>query len=462
MKRILFVEDDLMIIRIYRGSFQSQGYEVEVATDGHAALECLKKNTPDVVVLDLQLPKVDGVEVLKQIRAQPATKQLPVIVFSNAFLGKLVEDAWKAGATKCLTKASCTPKQFLKILETTLGSAPSRTEAGAARSLPPGPASPDMIPATEALAQLAREANSWAAAVLPGAPPTLDRPSSPPESLAASRPVPPAPAASRAMRSITYSVEFQAQGVIRKIVLDTCPHTLTTLRADLLALMRKQNDGVCRPQLGDMFRAIHSLTGNAGLAGLNRIAQMSSALEALIQELDEKPKNLNASSLRTLAAGVDALGRLCETSADPLTDVWPAAVAFVVDDDPICCRAVCAALDKANLRSVSLDDPELALRVLERNRFDLIFMDIDMPKLPGFELATKLRAFEANRATPIVFVTNAASFESRASSMLKGGTDLIAKPFLLIELAVKALTYLVKASPKLVANPAASPAGTAS
>src|SRR5262249_11386525 len=68
MKKILFVEDDLMIIRIYRGSFQMEGYEVEVATDGEAALHCLQKNIPDAVVLDLQLPKVNGVEVLKNIR----------------------------------------------------------------------------------------------------------------------------------------------------------------------------------------------------------------------------------------------------------------------------------------------------------------------------------------------------------------------------------------------------------
>jgi CheY-like chemotaxis protein len=135
MKKILFVEDDLMIIRIYRGRFQTEGYEVEVAMDGEAALDCLKKNTPDVVVLDLQLPKVNGVEVLKHIRSQPATKQLPVIVFSNAFLGKLVEEAWKAGATKCLTKASCTPKQFLKVLEATLESVPPRIEVGAIPAL---------------------------------------------------------------------------------------------------------------------------------------------------------------------------------------------------------------------------------------------------------------------------------------------------------------------------------------
>jgi CheY-like chemotaxis protein len=258
---------------------------------------------------------------------------------------------------------------------------------------------------------------------------------------------------SRAARPINDAFEAQSQAVIRKIVLDTCPHTLTTLRGHLLSLKRTQEVGASRSQLAEMFRALHSLTGHAGLAGLNRIAQMSSALEALLQELDDKPKHVNGSSLRTLASGVDALGRLFESSAEPLTDAWPSAVVFVVDDDAICCRAVCAALDKVNLRSISLDDPEVALRVLERNRFDLIFLELDMPKLNGFELATRLRALESNRATPIVFVTDIGSFESRASSILNGSSDLIAKPFLLIELAVKALTYLVKAPSPPSANP---------
>src|SRR5262249_9576047 len=149
MKKILFVEDDLMILRIYRARFQTDGYEVEVATDGEAALDCLKKNTPDAVVLDLQLPKVNGVEVLKHIRSQAATKQLPVIVFSNAFLGQLVEDAWKAGATKCLTKASCTPKQLLQVLETALAGVPVRTEARTTPgSLPTAMTSPVTIAPT--------------------------------------------------------------------------------------------------------------------------------------------------------------------------------------------------------------------------------------------------------------------------------------------------------------------------
>jgi DNA-binding response OmpR family regulator len=63
----------------------------------------------------------------------------------------------------------------------------------------------------------------------------------------------------------------------------------------------------------------------------------------------------------------------------------------------------------------------------------------------GFELCTRLRGFARNKNTPVVFVTGLTDFESRASSTMSGGNDLIAKPFLFMELAVKALVYILRA-----------------
>ena len=91
-----------------------------------------------------------------------------------------------------------------------------------------------------------------------------------------------------------------------------------------------------------------------------------------------------------------------------------------------------------------MDDPVLALKVLAQNRFDLIFLDVDMPRIDGFELCKRIRGSVTNKTTPVVFVTVLSDFESRTRSTLSGGNDLIAKPFLLVELAAKALTLLVK------------------
>src|SRR5437763_8666019 len=119
-KKILIVEDDQIVANIYRNKFSVEGYQVEVALDGQSGMEMLNSFRPDAVVLDLMLPKMTGVELMKQIRAQSDFEKLPVIVFSNTYLTNMVQEAWKAGATKCLSKANCTPKQVIDALRSTL------------------------------------------------------------------------------------------------------------------------------------------------------------------------------------------------------------------------------------------------------------------------------------------------------------------------------------------------------
>ena len=119
-----------------------------------------------------------------------------------------------------------------------------------------------------------------------------------------------------------------------------------------------------------------------------------------------------------------------------------------MDDEVISRETISSALGRAGLYAESLDDPIAAQRLLEREHFDLIFLDVEMPGQTGLELCVKIRAMEPNRATPIVFVTSHSDFGSRAQSTLSGGNDFIAKPFLLVELAVKTLTWLFKEGPQ--------------
>src|SRR5690242_13818157 len=121
MKKILIVEDDQIVANIYRNKFTVEGYRVEVASDGLSGIEMLATFQPDAVILDLMLPSLTGVEFVKRVRANPQTENLPVIVFSNTYLTNMVQEAWKAGATKCLSKANCTPKQIIEVLASTLG-----------------------------------------------------------------------------------------------------------------------------------------------------------------------------------------------------------------------------------------------------------------------------------------------------------------------------------------------------
>src|SRR5437762_902287 len=118
MSKIVIIEDQEVLALIYSKKFAAAGYEVLVAADGEAGLESIIKNRPDLVVLDVMLPKLNGIEVLKKVRANPELKDLPVIILSNAEL--LANDAWNAGATMVLSKASDGPKQVLSCVECAL------------------------------------------------------------------------------------------------------------------------------------------------------------------------------------------------------------------------------------------------------------------------------------------------------------------------------------------------------
>src|SRR2546425_7796172 len=149
MKKMLIVEDDQIVGNIYRHKFQVEGFQVALATDGEAGLSAVKEIQPDIVILDLMLPKLNGVEILKRMRAEPTTKSIPVIVLTNAYMSSLVQEAWKAGANHCMIKASCTPKQLVELVNKAIsGSAPQPASTPQPASVPPANAPTNAAPAT--------------------------------------------------------------------------------------------------------------------------------------------------------------------------------------------------------------------------------------------------------------------------------------------------------------------------
>ena len=119
-KKILIVEDDAATAHAYRGCLERAGYEVQVAVDGLAGLEHIQRSAPDGVLLDLMLPKMNGIELLKSIRTFHHLARIPVIVYTNAFIPKLVEEASAAGATQVFSKSSLSPQVLLTVLSTTV------------------------------------------------------------------------------------------------------------------------------------------------------------------------------------------------------------------------------------------------------------------------------------------------------------------------------------------------------
>lgn len=664
MKRILIVEDDIILTRLYQFVLEKEGFKVEAAGDGETALKLLETVRPDLVVVDLMLPKIHGIEVIRQVRARPELQVVPIIVFSNSYLSTMVKAAQKAGATMCLTKADCTPEQLLDVVRKTLSmghaaAAAAHTQTmgggegeGAAQpaeatgvsqaaapvqtwpqpapsppapappsaapvaqpaasgfqappapvqpaspswqSTPPAPATPAYPPATPAYpapgpayhqpappyqqpqapgyqqptpgypqpapgypqpgpgyqqpppgvqpppAQTYPQPPGGPPQPIPGYPqppspaypqpqptpgyqpapqhqqpgpgyqqavppyqqsaPQYQQPSpgyqQPPAPAAHAPPytpapqpaahvlpmevvtgptaVWPAPAQAQAPGSFypapapaaappAFAPSFQPPAArgggtsaagreamrvvpedIRRRFVDTVPQLASCLRSSVPGFDKRRVDSQVLPRLFEFYQLLHAVTTHAGLAGLGRLARVASALEALLKEVFEEPESITPSSLRTIGLTLEFLLQLFQCPPEHQIETRVAASILVVDDETISRRTVCSALELANLNAISVGDPAMALRLLEENTFDLIFLDVEMPGMSGFELCAKLRTIPRHQKTPVVFVTSLSDFESRARSTLSGANDLIAKPFLLLELAVKALTYVMK------------------
>jgi CheY-like chemotaxis protein len=553
VQRILIIEDELVVRSIYRRKYEMAGYKVETAEEGTAALKLLPVFRPDIIQVDIMLPGMDGVEVIRQIRAWPEFRTVPILVLSSFYRPDLATEAWKAGASKCVSKMDCTPNLALDLVEQLLSGEntgfvpkfgtiplakgaldeipPTPTQKASAAEgtrltvkldLPPSKSTvpPPLAPAlaeppppwpeespTSFLPKLKADLNlppskgtaptrpTFAQESAPSAPPPPAAPAEPakpaffgktapapykpptrptfasptlksaqderffvPDESPPSAP-PPAPKVSEPIESSSSSgPDFRLE--IRQDFLKRVPLIQAELRERTGALMKSKSISDQLKLLQDLEGSISSLASLAGITGFSRVSHLAGALDVLIKDLRKKPAQMTASVLRTIAHAMDCMNVLFRDLNQMPQEIPHSMLILAVDDEPISRRTIAVALGKANLRCIAMEDSKLALTVLKENAFDLIFLDAEMPGLNGFELCAELRKLPTNKNTPVIFVTSLTKFETRAQSSLSGGSDLIAKPFLMMELAVKALTYLLKPPLSVEARIRPAPAAT--
>jgi len=121
MKKILFIEDESALQKAFGEIFKQENYEMISALDGEVGLRLAKLKKPDLILLDLILPKKHGFEVLKALKEDTQTKDTPVIVLTNLAEAAEVEKALELGATTYLVKAQYSLEEVLEKIKRALG-----------------------------------------------------------------------------------------------------------------------------------------------------------------------------------------------------------------------------------------------------------------------------------------------------------------------------------------------------
>jgi CheY-like chemotaxis protein len=387
MKKILFVEDNPLIGRVYAQHLAAQGFHVTLAEDGLEAMKLLPGMKPDFVVLDLILPRMSGIDVLRLIRENKELKDTPVAVFSNSFVGNFSEQLGDLKTEAALVKAKVTPPLLVDVINGIL--APGKYPGVSPKSADsPVPAPAEAKPAPEGLG---------------GVPGSLGQ-------------------------------EF----------LERLPVAFDDLRKACRGFLDAGGKPAEPARLKTLNGKLEYLTQMMVMADCKEAAEICSAVEAFIYDLASRPDFLNDSARQTITSAVAFLAEHFEKPEPAAMTPPKAKTALVVDDDRVCNMVMQKSLARVNIAVTAMTQPLDALAKLRCTHYDVLLVDISMPMMDGFEFCEHARRLPLHARTPLIFITSKKDFNSHARSILSGGNDLITKPVLPNEICVKVLMHLGK------------------
>lgn len=117
MAKILIIEDDPLMSRMYQKIFTFENYEVDMAHDGQEGLEKTRTGKPTLILLDIMMPKMNGLQVLEKLKSDPDTRKIPVIMLTNLAGTSDAESALTHGAVKYIIKSEFEPKQVANMIK---------------------------------------------------------------------------------------------------------------------------------------------------------------------------------------------------------------------------------------------------------------------------------------------------------------------------------------------------------
>src|SRR5262245_22578470 len=306
VKTILFVENDPVSLTMYQNRLQREGFYIETAPDGLTALRILSQSTPDLVVLDLMLPRFSGGEVFKIMRSDKRLVNVPVVIFSNAAMTEWPQDL-SAGSTRCLPKSDSTFPMLLQTIQELLAAAPTNDAPVNADNFSPSKPEKRNGPLT--------------------ASPAAAAPSSPGATSTSTSPVPKGRA------------EF----------LQSALAEIPKLRELCLAYIKAPAAEASQQYLSTLQQRVLHFHTTANQNGCTRIALLSNVFGTLLSEIMAKPSWATTSALQTMAQAVDCLRLLVnsgESTTPPQTSHKSKNQAG--DGDPGCKPVITTTLRRAN------------------------------------------------------------------------------------------------------------------
>ena len=120
MSKILLIEDDLSVASMYKDMFADAGFETHIANDGLAGIDFANSINPQVILLDIMMPKLDGLETLKRLKASESTKNIPVIMLTNAGVDVMRNEAMSIGADRFIVKTEYDNDTLIEIIKSYL------------------------------------------------------------------------------------------------------------------------------------------------------------------------------------------------------------------------------------------------------------------------------------------------------------------------------------------------------
>ena len=128
MTKILLVEDDPLIYRMYQKLFTLEGYETETANNGQEGLDKLQNFHPDIIMLDIMMPTMDGVTMLNHLKENPETADIPVVILTNVADQRIANQTFEKGASMSIVKSETEPEQVIAWIKSVLAKKPAQDD----------------------------------------------------------------------------------------------------------------------------------------------------------------------------------------------------------------------------------------------------------------------------------------------------------------------------------------------